>query len=57
MDHLAGAISSGRLGCTQYINSTAFAKVVAKCNDGRGKAYAIVDYYCTGHGGIPEACE
>jgi hypothetical protein len=57
MDHLAGAVNSGRLGCTQYVNSTAFAKVIAKCKDGRSKAYAIVDYYCTGYGGIPAACE
>ena len=57
LDHLSGAVSSGRLGCTQYVNSTAFAKVIAKCSDGRAKAYAVVDYYCTGHGGIPQACE
>lgn len=57
MDHLAGAIISGRLGCTQYVNSTAFGKVITKCQNGRSKAYSIVDYYCTGYGGLPEACE
>lgn len=57
MNHLAGAIESGRLGCTSYINSNAFYKVINNCKNGRDKAYAVVDYYCTGFGGIPAACE
>ncbi len=57
MNHLMGALSSRRLGCTQYINSTAFAKVISNCDDGRSKAYAVVDVYCTGYGSMPNACE
>lgn len=57
IDHLSGAVSSGRLGCTSYVNSTAFARVIAKCTNGRAKAYAVVDAYCTGYGSIPSACE
>lgn len=58
MNHLASALASQRLGCTQYVNSKAFRQVVLKCKNGNAKAYAILDSYCgDGHGQIPSACD
>ena len=57
MNHLSEALETGRLGCTSYVSSRAFSQVTLNCTNGRDKAYDIVDFYCTGHGYIPSACE
>ena len=56
MDHLYGAVNSGRLSCIGYVNSTAFNRVITNCKNGRDKAYAIVDVACSGFGSFPSAC-
>ena len=59
MDHLASALNSGSVGCTwgEYNRAKAYRDVTYKCNNGKAKAFAIVEASCGGGGSIPPACE